>query len=128
MSEDFFIQIKNLTAPRIDLLETSKLVLESMRVYEKIFESRAKKIKATKELKEQIKELLFLHTRLLEKLPHQNLVSEPIKKESKSTKGRKKSTTKKQVKKAEVPVIDDQNVDKIGQALSEIESKLKQLN
>lgn len=138
MVDDFFVQIKNLTSLRIDLLEISKLILYNLRTHENIQNIRKKRIEKNNELKEDIKELIFIQTRLAEKLPHKSLLDEAIqelKKANKKTTGKKtkktetpKTKLEEVQKKIEQRTMPKEQVDKIGLALAKIEEKLRNLN
>ena len=51
-----------------------------MKLYEDVQEIRKRRVDTITELKADVKELAFLETRLNEKLPHQHLLSEAVKK------------------------------------------------
>ncbi|MDD3175059.1 MAG: hypothetical protein PHU51_01125 [Candidatus Nanoarchaeia archaeon] len=118
MSEPFFVKMENVDDIRINLLESSKLALHSMRIEEKLNSLKEEKLKLNNILKEQLKEIILLSTKLEECLPHKELFVEK-KVVAKTKKGKKAIVVEKKVV--------SKNVDKIAQALSDIEKKLSML-
>lgn len=134
--DKFFVQIKNVSGTRVTLLESSKLVLHSMKIENKINLIRKEKSELINNLREDIKEISFLLTRLKEHLPHSELLEEAKKEKEKETKkpSKKKTTTKKTPAKTKaVPKkpkkeFDASDDNDISAALASIEKKLNQIN
>lgn len=135
MEETFFVRIDDPNSIRIKLLESSKLILHTIKIEQKLQNIRKRKIEEISKLKSQTKELEFLMSRFEELLPHQELFKkevETIKKSLKKTmevkakKGKEKEPEKK-TKIVELPKEKSKEVDKISSALAEIEKKLRSL-
>lgn len=134
MEETFFVKINEPNTLRITLLESSKLILHTIRIEKKLEDIRKRKISEINNLKTQAKELEFLLSRLEELLPHQELLKNEVQKIKKSLKtvsqkkGKKtKTNPQEELVKLSKKIDASQETDKISLALSEIEKKIRAL-
>jgi hypothetical protein len=140
MEETFFVKIDDPNSIRIKLLESSKLILHTIRIEKKLEDIRKRKLSQITVLKTHTKELEFLMARFEELLPHQELFKkevDTIKKSLKKTvevkdkkvKGKVVEAKEVQVKSKIVEMSKEKpkEVDKISSALAEIEKKLRSL-
>ncbi len=96
----FFVKVREPDEVKKNLLESLRDIVESMHRFEKFKEIRQEKLKNITKLREDVKELIKLHSNLKAALPESKLrVSlRPFKKKKQKVK-KKKKTTKKEAKK-----------------------------
>jgi hypothetical protein len=124
--ESYFVAIKSPLEVRKQLLESSKNSIHCLQNYQRILLIRQKKQKEIADMKESVKELIYLNKKLNEKLPKYKveLMQEP-KEEKLEVKNLK---AKKSVKQAKTPAREKTELEKLEDSLSSIENKLQNLN
>ena len=123
MDETFFVKISDPNKLRVSLLSSSKASLESLKFQLKLQELHKQKVDAKKELDEQFSELVTSLHELATLLPHQEIL-EQVKK-SHPSKSKKKTSKKASAKKMLPKKTSD--LDKLNEALEEIEKRLNKL-
>ena len=119
IKEEFFVAVENPTDLRHSLLDNTRKVLQSKKVFHELKIIRQHKIKEKKELRKQIKDITRALSKLRQTIPSITLPKEhlPMKKQPK--KAAKKAAPKPQAKKSEMDSIED--------SLAAIEKKIASL-
>lgn len=123
--ENYFVSVKRPLELRRHLLESSKKAVNSLQCNQKLKLLRQEKLVEIDALKDSIQELIFLNKKLTEKLPRYECLLNDVK-ESKP-----KIVSKEQAKELINPKtpkpLDKSELDRLEDALSNIELKLKSL-
>jgi len=133
MTDPYFVCVKEPDQVRINLLESSKFILHTLRINQKITNIREKKISYIQELKNNIKELSLLLTKLESLMPHHELFKKEIEDMKKALAKHPKKISKKSVNTKPAHSVSSVNtnsseLDKINKALADIEKKLNGIN
>jgi hypothetical protein len=124
MDETFFVKIDKPNKLRVSVLAASKASLESLKLHLRLHELHKEKVIAKTSLDNQFTELVSTLHELATFLPHQEILDQAKKATSKS---KKKSTSKEVVSKRPEPVKKHTELDKLNEALEEIEKRLSTL-
>lgn len=131
-TEELFVKIDDPLTVRLSLLEESKKIVHALQTYHKLISLREKKLDLILDLKDQIKELVLLFSKLdasfpdhsLREVVKQELMKPKVNKPQQSTKSNKKasktSTTTAKPKEKYV----ESEMDKLNRTLQQIEDKL----
>lgn len=130
MSKEFFKRIENPNQLRRKVLESSKLVIQNLKSYQKILDIRKEKLSSQKELKIQVKEINllldkirdFFPIELLQEYDNEQKAKQPKSVKIKATKGKKKTV---EIKKT---IAEPSELTKLENKLADIEGKLKSLS
>jgi len=128
ISEDsYFVSIKDPVESRRHILEASKKCLQSLQSYQKILLIRDEKLREMEVLRESVKELIFLNTKLGHKLPQykSEIIGQFKREEKKSETKQEKKPVKAEPKREEH--YDRTELQKLEESLNAIEEKLKTL-
>ena len=120
--ELFFVEIKQDSTLKRDVLEAQKGMVEALQRYQNIKFIRDKKIENVNKLRSMLKHLHKMVSELKEKLPHTKIKGEEVKKKKQASKSPVKK--KEAVKKEKKPMTELQ---KLEAELNAIESKLGDL-
>jgi len=136
----FYVKIEKPREFRRDVLEGSKKIITCLQSYRQLLAVREQKNALLNQLRNDMKELGLLISKLDKLLPEKHLREEALAKKKvvkkKATTREKKTTTKKtrvkkndqkKSKEEQQPVTSVSEVDKLNQALASIEEKLSQL-
>lgn len=123
MEEGFFVNVSEPDSLRISVLAASKLSLESLKIHLKLQELNKQKLETKTSLDKQFAELVNTLHELTDLLPHQEIL-EQVKKSHHSTKSKKVLVDKAPVSKKKKS---DSELDKLNDALEEIEKRLSTL-
>ena len=118
--KEFYVGIKNSTSLRRNLLESSKSVIMSLENFERIKQIESEKTELKEKLKNDVKELKMLFSKLEKSMPEEISQSLP-KKEIKPV---QKQTLRKQNPRTE---FEDKEIEKLNKHLSMIEERLAKL-
>lgn len=129
-NDSYFVSVKNPLETRRQLLESTKKSLVSLQNYHRLLLIRQEKLKHIENLKLSVKEILYLNTKLTEKLPEFNpIIINEFKREKppaeKKPIEKKPVETKPVVK--EKPKTEKTELEKLEDSLNSIEEKLKTL-
>ena len=125
MDETFFVKIAEPEKLRVSVLATSKASLESLKIHLTLQELHKNKLKAKKDLDTQFAELVSTLHELSVLLPHQEILDQVKRVSSKS---KKKTSTKKVVsKRRSASSKKHTELDKLNDALEDIEKRLSTL-
>ncbi len=124
-----FKQIENPNNFRKEILESSKEVIENLKIQQRIIDIREKRFELSKELKIIFKEINLLFDQTKDHLPVEIITSfiEEQKKKTKNKPKVKTSSTKTKKKLADI-MPEPSELNKLETKLADIESKLKSLN
>mgnify|MGYP006287187081 CR=1 FL=1 len=123
-AESYFVRIPDPDLVKLALLESAKEVLLSSKEYHDLLSIRSDKESAIQELKAQTSEVVALFSKLLSHLPHsEELLAQKQKTPAKKQASKKASTTKKTTTPHHASELD-----KLNDALYDIEQKLEQLS
>lgn len=120
----FFVEVKEPTDVRKNVLEAQKGIVEGLQRYENIKFLRAKKLENINKLKGFIKELLKLFSDLKAALPKTKIKEAKVKKKPRIV---KKDVKKKKVKRKEEVKKTKTELERLESELSAIEEKLSSL-
>ncbi|MGV8150413.1 MAG: hypothetical protein ACP5NV_01670 [Candidatus Woesearchaeota archaeon] len=124
----YFVSIKNPLETRRHLLESTKKSLMGLQGYHKLQVIRQEKQRHLESLKQSVKELMYLNTKLTQILPEYNydIISE-FKKEKHVEKKQPAKQDKKPVLQKDVARKEKTDLEKLEESLNSIEEKLKTL-
>lgn len=133
--ETYFVSIKSPLELRRQILECTKKTIHSLQSYQKIILIRQQKIKEMENLKNSLKELMYLNKKLNEKLPEYNYndVLGIEEREAQIEKVEKRPIGKPTVNipsKLQPKIVprEKTELEKLEDSLASIEGKLKNLN
>ena len=128
--DSYFVSIKNPTDTRRHLLESTKKSLVALQNYHRLLVIRQEKQRHFDTLKQSIKELLYLDSKLDEKLPDYNPeIMNEFKQSSGKTAAKKPKKASSQAEhKSDTVKREKTELEKLEESLSSIEEKLKTLN
>lgn len=129
MDETFFVKIAEPDKLRVDILSSSKNSLESLRIQLKLQELHKQKVEAKKRLDDEFTQLTEFLSELTTLLPHQEVLEQVKKAKAKSAAKKKTSSTKKSSTDSKKKVAPKKHteLDKLNDALEEIEKRLSSL-
>lgn len=125
--ESYFVSVKNPSETRRHLLESTKRSLISLRNYHKLLLIRQEKSNHLAALRQSVKELTYLNSKLTEKLPDYN---SEVMGEFRREKHQEKKAPEKRVEKHKMidsPKSERTELEKLEESLNSIEEKLKGL-
>lgn len=127
--EAYYVSIRSPLETRRHLLECTKKSIMSLKNYHKLVLIRKEKLKHLEELRQSIKELIFLYNKLSQILPDYD---KEILNSFKTTKHKEESKKESQKDKKESKKVESKNYEhselhKLESALAALEEKLKSL-
>ncbi|MCK5282318.1 MAG: hypothetical protein KAK00_02820 [Nanoarchaeota archaeon] len=120
--EEFFVALNNCEPIRVELLESTKMILESMKIFQELKGIRIRKIEEKNKLRKQIRAISSTMSRIKSELPVINIPEEAV-----SPKLPIKETPPVEQPKKEAPPQKTE-LDRIEDELREIEGKLSGFN
>ena len=122
----FFVSVKEPDDVKRNLLESLKDIIENLHSFERFKSVRSEKLKTIAKLRDDVRDLVKLNSRLKSALPETKLrIIEKAKKEKKTHKGKKKPSAKKEIKIERAKPMTE--LERLESELSAIEGRLGSL-
>jgi hypothetical protein len=129
--EEFFVCVSNSDPLRLALLESRKFTLQSMKIFEALRLIRTKKVNAKNNLRKDVRKISLLINRIRQSIPEVTLPPEPkiVVNKVPSEEGKTVTIKKVKSKKEKKPgSYNSSDLDKIENALSDIEGQLSEIS